>query len=151
MVYRIGAWAMSRSKILTLPVRILYRVLNTLVKICWGIDIEPGAKIGPGLYIGHFGGINISGLATLGHSCNISQSVTIGVSGNGEKFGAPTIGDMVFIAPGARVFGKIKVGNNVKIGANAVIHADVEDNAIAVMDPGFKVISHKGNRRNVAS
>ena len=59
---------------------------------------------------------------------------------------APTIGDNVYIAPGARLFGKIVIGNNVKVGANAVIHKDLPDNAIAVLDPGFKIISYAGNR-----
>lgn len=148
IVYRIGNWLSGRSRILTLPVRVCYHVLNLLVKILWGINIESSAKIGPGLYIGHFGGINISGEATLGHSCNISQSVTIGVSGSGNKYGAPSIGDEVYIAPGARVFGKITVGNNVKIGANTVIHSDIPENAIVVLNPGFTVHSYKGNRRH---
>ncbi len=50
------------------------------------------------------------------------------------------------MAPGARLVGKITIGNNVKIGANAVIHKDLPDNAIAVSDPGFKIISYAGNR-----
>lgn len=138
---------MQRSKLYTFPVRIVYAISNLYVKICWGIDIEPGARIGPGLYIGHFGGINISGLTVMGHSCNISQGMTIGVSGTGDKFGAPVIGDEVYIAPGARLFGKITVGNNVKLGANTVVHADVPNNAVVVLDPGFRIISLKGNRR----
>jgi serine O-acetyltransferase len=48
-------------------------------------------------------------------------------------------------APGAKIFGKIKIGNNVKIGANAVVYKDIPDNAIVVLDPGFKIISYKGN------
>lgn len=147
LVYRIGAWAMQRSKLLTLPIRMVYALLNLFVKVCWGIDIEAGAKIGPGLYIGHFGGINIANLTVMGHSCNISQSITIGVAGAGDKYGAPEIGDEVYIAPGVRLFGKIRIGNNVKLGANAVVHADVPDNAVVVLDPGFKIISFKGNRR----
>jgi hypothetical protein len=99
-------------------------------------------------YIGHFGGITISGDAIIGKCCNLSQNVTIGVSGQGEKRGVPIIGDNVYIAPGARLFGKISIGNNVKIGANAVIYKDIPDNAVVVLDPGFKIISYKGNRNN---
>ena len=51
----------------------------------------------------------------------------------------------VYLAPGARVFGKISIGNNVKIGANAVVYKDIPDNAIVVLDPGFKIVSYKGN------
>ncbi|MYN47362.1 serine acetyltransferase [Pseudoduganella sp. FT93W] len=146
-VYRIGHWTLHGSKILKLPVRLVYVLANLLIKICWGIDIEPDAKIGAGLYIGHFGGINISGAVVMGHSCNISQSITLGVAGAGDKFGAPVIGDEAYIAPGVRAFGKIRIGNNVKLGANAVIHADIPDNAVVVLEPGFKIISLKGNRR----
>jgi serine O-acetyltransferase len=56
----------------------------------------------------------------------------------------PTIGNDVRIAPGARLFGKITIGNNVRIGANAVIYKDIPDNAIVVLDPGFKIISNGG-------
>jgi serine O-acetyltransferase len=96
------------------------------------------------LYIGHFGGITVSSSAVIGRDCNLSPGNTIGVSGAGAKAGAPVIGDNVYIGPGARLFGKITVGSNVKIGANAVIHQDLPDNAIAVLDPGFKIISYAG-------
>ena len=56
------------------------------------------------------------------------------------------IGDNVYMAPGAKIFGKITIGNNVKIGANAVIHKDIPDNAVVVLDPGFKIVSFKGNQ-----
>jgi serine O-acetyltransferase len=124
----------------------IYFVLNGLVKIIWGIELPRSATIGPGLYIGHFGGITIAPGVIIGRNCDISQHVTIGLSGQGEKAGVPTIGDNVYIAPGAQVFGKISVGSNVKIGANAVIYKDIPDNAIVVLDPGFKIVSYKGNR-----
>jgi serine O-acetyltransferase len=106
----------------------------------WGIEIPRQAQIGSGFYIGHFGGIMISDGVKIGSNCNISQQVTIGISGQGEKRGAPTIGNNVYIAPGAKIFGKIKIGDNVKIGANAVIHKSVPDNAIAVLNPGFQLL-----------
>jgi serine O-acetyltransferase len=59
--------------------------------------------------------------------------------------GCPVIGDNVYIAPGAKVFGKIRIGDNVKIGANAMVFKNFLDNAVAVMDPGFRIISYKGN------
>jgi acetyltransferase-like isoleucine patch superfamily enzyme len=98
------------------------------------------------LHIGHFGGITI-GPATIGRRCSISQGVTIGVSGRGEKEGLPTIGDEVYLGPGAKLFGKITIGHSVKIGANAVVYKDVEDNAV-IAAPGFIVLSHEGNKRS---
>jgi serine O-acetyltransferase len=66
--------------------------------------------------------------------------VTIGIAGTGDKLGAPVLGDNVYIAPGARLFGKITIGNNVKIGANAVIYKSIPDNSVAVLDPGFRIL-----------
>ena len=74
---------------------------------------------------------------------NVSQLVTIGIAGQGQKMGVPIIGDNVYIAPDAKLFGKIRIGNNLKIGANAVIYKDIPDNSIVALDPGFKIISLK--------
>jgi len=147
IVFRFGQWLDSQASLLKLVLQPIYFVLNGLVKIMWGIELPRSATIGPGLYIGHFGGITIAPGVVVGRNCDISQHVTIGLSGQGEKAGVPTLGVNVYIAPGAQVFGKISVGSNVKIGANAVIYKDIPDNAIVVLDPGFKIVSYKGNRR----
>ncbi len=108
----------------------------------WGISLRRKSEIGEGLYIGHYGGIHIAEKAKIGRNINISQDVTIGVSGQGSNRGWPIIGDNVYIAPGAKIFGKIKIGNNVKIGANAVVYKDIPDNAIVVSD-SLKIIYQK--------
>jgi len=149
-VYRFGQWIRAEGLFTRLLLDPIYLALQMLIHVLWGIDIPRGAKIGGGLYIGHFGGITVSRKAVLGRNCNISQEITIGGSGRpGVNGGYPVIGDNVYIAPGARIFGKIHVGNNVKIGANAVISRDVPDNAIVVVDPGFRIVSMKGNQRTV--
>ncbi len=145
IVFRYGQWARQRLLVFRIALDPVYFLLNLLIKILWGIELPRGARVGPGLYIGHFGGITISPAAIIGLNCSVSQGTTIGISGTGDRQGVPTIGDDVFIAPGARLFGKINVGNNVKIGANAVIYRDIPDNAVVVLDPGFKIISYKGN------
>lgn len=151
MVFRFGQWMDSQPVLLRLLLHSIYFFLNGLVQIMWGIELPRSATIGPGLYIGHSGGIVIAPGVTIGRNCNLSQHITIGLSGQGEKAGVPTIGDNVYLAPGARVFGKISIGNNVKIGANAVIYKDIPDNAVVVLDPGFKIVSYKGNRSSGAS
>jgi serine O-acetyltransferase len=145
IVFRFGQWLDTQPSALRLLLQLVYFVLNGLVQIMWGIELPRSATIGPGLYIGHFGGITIAPDVVIGSNCNISQDLTIGLSGQGERAGVPTIGDNVYLAPGARVFGKISIGNNVKIGANAVVYKDIPDNAIVVLDPGFKILSYKGN------
>lgn len=146
-VLRFGQWARARPRWARMILDPVYRILNVGVNIVWGIDISRQASIGAGLYVGHFGGIFISRHASLGRNCNISHDVTIGTSGDG----APTIGDDCYIAPGARLFGKITVGTGCKIGANAVVHKDLPDGAIVVLDPGFRILSCAGNRRSVPS
>ena len=137
---RFGQWSMQQPTIVRLICEPIYFGVNGLLKMMWGIEIPRNVQIGSGFYIGHFGGITVSPHAVIGNNCNISQQVTIGLSGQGEKRGAPIIGNNVYIGAGAKVFGKIRVGNNVKIGANAVIHKSIPDNAIAVCSPGFKIL-----------
>jgi serine O-acetyltransferase len=146
VVLRFGQWVRGRARIARLLLDPLYLLANLYVKVFWGMELSRHTRIGPGLYIGHFGGITVSPLAVIGRDCTISQSTTIGVAGQGARAGAPTIGDDVYIAPGARVFGKIRVGNNVKIGANAVVYRDVPENAVVVADAGFRILNFRGNR-----
>ncbi|HTN64985.1 MAG TPA: hypothetical protein VL051_02215, partial [Burkholderiaceae bacterium] len=72
LVYRFGRWLKGRHIALRLLGEPFYFILNGLVKIVWGIELPRGATIGPGLYIGHFGGITISPDAVLGRNCNVS-------------------------------------------------------------------------------
>jgi serine O-acetyltransferase len=93
--------------------------------IRYAIDISRDARIGSGLYIGHFSGIFVSGGVVIGDNCNISQGVTLGQLNRGEKAGCPIIGNNVYIAPGAKVIGRVKIGDFAAIGANAVVVNDV--------------------------
>lgn len=147
IVYRFGQWLRELPLALRFMLEPDYYLFNGLVQVLWGIELPREAKIGIGLRIGHFGGVTISPYAVIGRNCGLSQNITIGVEGRGESWGAPVIGDEVYIGPGARLFGKIRVGNNVKIGANAVVYRDVPDNAVVVLDPGFRIVSFRGNRR----
>jgi len=146
VVFRFGHWTLGQPKWMRIVLDPIYILANALVQILWGIEISRRARIGPGLNITHFGGITVSGDAVIGKDCNLSHASTIGQSGEGT----PVIGDDVYIAPGARIFGRIRVGNNVKIGANAVVYKDIPDNAIVAMAPGFQILSYAGNRRRSA-
>jgi serine O-acetyltransferase len=97
-----------------------------------GISIPYTTSIGTGFNIGYLGGIGVSSGARVGRNCNISQSVTIGATNRGDRAGAPTIGDRVYIGPGAKVLGGIRVGHDVAIGANAVVIRDVPDHSVVV-------------------
>lgn len=81
-------------------------------------------------------GIVIAGGAVIGKKCFLSHQVTIGRS-NGL---APVIVDNVYIGPGAKIFGGIKIGNNVRIGANCVVFEDIPDNATVVLQKPRTII-----------
>jgi serine O-acetyltransferase len=110
----------------------------------YGISIPYTTRIASGFYIGHFGGIVIHPESVIGRNCNISQGVTLGQANRGERKGVPTIGDDVYIGPGAKIVGNVHVGNNAAIGANCVVTKDVPDNAVMVGVPG-RVISYEGS------
>jgi len=108
-----------------------------------GISIPPSTEIGSGFYIGHFGGIVINGKSEIGKNCNISQGVTLGQANRGANKGYPTLGDNVYIGPGAKILGAVKIGNNVAIGANSVVTKDILDNSVVAGVPAG-VISVQG-------
>ena len=92
------------------------------------------------MYIGHFGGIVIHGDAKIGENCNLSQGITIGVLVRGKKSGVPRIGNRCFLGPGATILGGITIGDDVLIGANAIVTFDVPSNSV-VASPLASIIS----------
>jgi serine O-acetyltransferase len=117
--------------------------------IRFGISLPPEVMIGPGFYIGHYGGIVVHPEVVIGECCNMSHDVTIGLASRGEHFGCPTLGDRVYIGPGAKLFGKIVIGSHAAIGANAVVTRSVPEGAVAVGIPA-RVISDKGSREYIS-
>ncbi len=126
------------------PARVASSLLLGHLRYRYGIDVPPNADIGPGLYIGHFGNIVVHPDAKIGESCNLSQGVTIGQTNRGERAGVPIIGDHVYIGPGAKIIGRIRVGSHAAIGANCVVTRDVPDHGVVVGVPG-RVVSMEGS------
>jgi len=110
----------------------------------YGVHIDFSAEIGPGFYICHVGSIVINRRCVIGKNCNLSHEVTLGARSRGERAGCPVIGDNVYIAPGAKVIGKVEIGDHAAIGANCVVTKDVPESGVVVGIPG-KVISDKGS------
>lgn len=127
-----------------LPLHILSIQMLSKYTYKFGIDISYDTLIGPGFYIGHFGGIVVNQNVIIGRNCNISPGVILGQTNRGPKKGCPIIGDNVFIGPGAKIIGSIVIGNNVAIGANSVVTIDVPDNAVVVGVPG-RIVSYNGS------
>ena len=117
-------------------------IWQKFLEIITGIAIGHQAIIGPGFYIGHFSNIFVSGDAIIGHTCNISQGVTIGVSGRGPKRGTPQIGNRVYIATNAVVVGKSIVGDDAVIGANSLVTTDVAPHTTVIGVPAQFRNSH---------
>lgn len=111
-----------------------------------GIEIHPGAKIGRRVFIDHGMGVVIGETAEIGDDVLIYQGVTLGGTGKEKGKRHPTIGNNVLIGAGAKVLGPFKVGDNTKIGANAVVLREVEDNSTVVGVPGRVV--RKEKRKN---
>lgn len=109
----------------------VYRLLLNRYTIKYGVEISPKTKIGKGLSIAHIGGIVIHQDAVIGENLNIRQGVTIGNS----KSGVPIIGNNVFFGAGAKAIGGITIGDNVVIGANAVVTKDFPDNVVVAGVP----------------
>lgn len=105
-----------------------------------GINIPWSTSVGPGLLIGHAGGIVVNAATTIGPDCNLSHNVTIGVSRGRRIPGVPTIGRRVYIGPGAVLIGAITVGDNAAIGANAVVTRDVPAGATARGNPAQVIL-----------
>jgi serine O-acetyltransferase len=147
--YRLGHSVYELPKPWGMPARILYKPLGLLVQLATGIEIPPETRIGPGLYIGHWGGIVLSGRASLGASCNLSPGVTLGAHRSGGQLGAPTLGDRVYVGPGAKLFGPIAVGSDVAVGANAVVNRDVP-RGVTVAGVPAQIVSARGSRDLIA-
>jgi serine O-acetyltransferase len=140
VVFRFGHWLLGRSVPVKLLLTLPYLFLHHRIQVKWGILIQRRARIGAGLYVGHYGGIFVSDLAIIGENCSLSQDVTIGVAGDGVRRGAPLIGNNVYVAPGAKLNGKIRIGNNVNVGPNAVVTRNVPDSALVHVRPMQTVI-----------
>jgi serine O-acetyltransferase len=119
-------YAYARSALwCQLGVRHLTVLLLHHYAIRFGIVISRDARIGSGFYIGHFGGIFVPGGAVIGDNCNLSHDVTLAQVNSGERAGCPTIGNNVYIAPGAKIIGRVQIGDFAAVGANAVVVNDV--------------------------
>jgi serine O-acetyltransferase len=133
-----------------LYVRELYtvaRLVSQIARFITGVEIHPGAKIGRGLFIDHGSGVVIGETAEIGHNCLIYQGVTLGGTGKERGKRHPTLGNNVMVGAGARVLGPFRVGNNVKIAANAVVLESIPDNCTAVGVPA-KIVKRNGVRVN---
>ena len=135
VVYRFGRFANSiKMPVVSHLAKVLYIMLKFISEVMTGIQISVNSDIAPGFYIGHFSCIIVTA-EKIGQNCSIGQGVTIGSKGAGKSNGWPIIKDNVYIGAGAKIIGKITIGNDAIIGANAVVTKDVPDGHRAVGIP----------------
>ena len=135
--HRISHWLWNHGA------RLAARVFAELTRILTGVEIHPGAILGTGLFIDHATGVVIGETAEIGDDVTIYHGVTLGGTGRDTGKRHPTIGDRVTIGAGAKVLGPIKVGDDSRIGANAVVVKDVPSSAVVVGVPG-QIVSRPG-------
>ncbi|GAB1811477.1 serine O-acetyltransferase [Mycobacterium sp. MUNTM1] len=132
--HRINHWLWRRGA------RLLARITAEITRILTGVEIHPGAVLGPGLFIDHATGVVIGETAEVGEDVTLYHGVTLGGSGRDTGKRHPTIGDRVTIGAGAKILGAIKIGDDSRIGANAVVVKEVPSSSVVVGVPG-QVIS----------
>ena len=112
------------------------RALSQAARFATNIEIHPGATIGPRLFIDHGAGVVVGETATVGADVTIYHGVTLGGRTLGATRRHPTIGDRVVVGAGAKVLGPIDVGQDSRIGANAVVAKSVAPDSVVVGVPG---------------
>ncbi|NEO51270.1 MAG: serine acetyltransferase [Moorea sp. SIO4A3] len=147
-VQRFGVWRMNiQPKLLRAPFSILYRALYRKVRNTYGIELPYTVKLGRRVIIEHQSGIVIHGDCTIGDDSILRQGVTLGNRYLDRPLDAPILGKSVNVGAGAKIFGKVTIGNGANIGANAVVLSDVPAGATVVGIPAkvIKVRSLDGN------
>lgn len=136
--YRFRRWAdkyLFKIPLLGIILFIPYRcIVSNLIFVLTAVEISVATEIGPGIDIAHCGG-QVIVAKKIGRNCFFGQGITIG-SGKG---GYPEIGDRVVMHAGSRIFGGIHIGDNVIIGANAVVSRDVPSNVVVAGIPAVVI------------
>ena len=137
--HRLAHWLHHHGRTL------LARMVSQIGRRRTGIEIHPGARLGPGLFIDHGMGVVIGETAEVGANCTLYHQVTLGGTGKDAGKRHPTIGDNVLIGAGAKVLGPVHIGDNVRIAAGSVVLANLPDNVTAAGVPA-RVVHRNGER-----
>jgi hypothetical protein len=139
-LHRFGNWRMTiQPKLARAPLSVLYRTLFRFVRNVYGIELPYSAKVGRRVVIEHQGDIVVHGAAEIGDDCIIRHGVTIGNRHLDCPHEAPVLGVGVNIGAGAKILGKLQIGDKANVGANAVVTRDVEANHTVVGIPARSI------------
>lgn len=126
-------------------VPLLPRLISHIARWLTGVEIHPGAKIGTGFFIDHGMGVVIGETTEIGDYVTLFQGVTLGGTGKERGKRHPTLGNHVVVGAGAKILGAIRIGDNVKIGANSVVLKSVPPNSTVIGVPA-RIIKTEGER-----
>ncbi len=127
-------------------VPIIPRVISQFARWLTGIEIHPAAKIGRGFFIDHGMGVVIGETTEIGNYVTLFQGVTLGGTGKERGKRHPTLGNHVVVGAGAKILGGIRIGDNVKIGANSVVLKSVPANSTVIGVPARIIKTESGER-----
>lgn len=140
-VHAVWAYRIAHAMWTTSPLlRPWARILMSFARFFTGVEIHPGAKIGRRFFIDHGMGVVIGETAEIGDDVLMYHQVTLGGRSRGRFKRHPTIGNRVLLGAGAKLIGPITVGDDVKVGANALVVDDVAAGTVVVGIPGKKHI-----------
>jgi len=135
-IHRFGNVRMSvRWKLLRAPLTILYRFLNKMTQLLFGMKLDYTVKVGRRVKLEHFGGM-ILGAREIGNDVVLRQNTTFGIRTTDDVNAKPIIGDFVDVGAGAVIAGNVTIGENSIIGANAVIFTSIPPNSVVMGVPG---------------
>jgi serine O-acetyltransferase len=126
----------------THKLRLLARLLSHISRFVTGIEIHPGANLGPGFFIDHGMGVVIGETSDVGENVTLYHGVTLGGTSTKKEKRHPTLGNNVVVGAGAKILGPVNIGHNARIGAGSVVVEDVPPNCTVVGVPG-KVVKDK--------
>ncbi len=135
--YRVAHWLWMHG------LKLAGRWLSQAVRWATGIEIHPGASIGQGLFIDHGMGVVIGETAEVGQDVTLYHGVTLGGTSLQKGKRHPTLGDRVVVGAGAKILGAISIGDDTRVGANAVVVKSVPANSVVVGVPGQNVARTK--------
>ena len=128
-----------------LKLKWIARLLSNLGRFLTGIEIHPGAKIGRRFFIDHGMGVVIGETSEIGDDCTLYHGVTLGGTSWEKGKRHPTLGNNIIIGAGAKVLGPIHIGENARIGSNAVVVNNVSSGATIVGVPGRPIEQKDGD------
>jgi len=135
LIHRFGNWRMGiKSRLLRAPLTMIYRFLNKLTQLFFGIKLDYTVKVGRRVKLEHFGGM-ILGAREIGNDVVLRQNTTLGIRSTADPNAKPVIGDFVDVGAGAVIVGNIQIGENAIISANSVVFTSVPEDAVMIGVP----------------